>query len=159
MQDKHAGLASMEEATHIFGYRLVSLARRWRRFVDMRLAEAGLTDATWVPLMHLYRNGDGISQKELASRAGLDKSTLVRLLDLLVEKSLLERRVDTEDRRARLIYLTDAGRRQVDEINTLVVATECEALGGLDESTVLQMLNYFESIETRLDLALENPQQ
>lgn len=157
MHDEYSALPVQEGAADVFGYRLVSLARKWRRFVDKRLAEAGLSDATWVPLMHLYRNGDGISQKELASRVGLDKSTLVRLLDLLVEKSLLERRVNAEDRRGRLIYLTEAGRHQVDEINTLVVATECEALGNLDESALLQMLNYFESIEARLELAQENP--
>lgn len=146
----------MATPAHIFGYRLTSLARRWRRFLDERLAEAGLTDATWVPLMHLYRHGDGISQKELASRAGLDKSTLVRLIDLLVEKSLVERRVDAGDRRTRRIYLTEIGRREVEAINTLVLRTEAVALGDLDDRALAQMLACFESIEARLDAAMES---
>ncbi|WP_432695547.1 MarR family winged helix-turn-helix transcriptional regulator [Marinobacterium sp. YM272] len=155
MNDDNHASGALDEPAAVFGYRLVSLARHWRRFVDLRLAEAGLSDATWIPLMHLYRSGDGISQKELASRAGLDKSTLVRLIDLLVEKSLLERRVDAEDRRARRIYLTALGRAQVETINALLQRTENEALGNLDREALVQMLNYFETIETRLNQALE----
>ncbi|MGG2362798.1 MarR family transcriptional regulator, partial [Salmonella enterica] len=50
-----------------FGLEFALLARRWRRTLDFRLAEAGLTDATWAPLVHLHESGDGISQKALAA--------------------------------------------------------------------------------------------
>ncbi|MBV1788045.1 MarR family transcriptional regulator [Marinobacterium sp. D7] len=133
-----------------FGYRFVTLARRWRRFIDIRLAEAGLTDATWVPLMHLEESGDGISQKLLAERAGLDTSTLVRLIDILERKGLLERRTDLEDRRARKLYLTPSGRKQVGAIRKTLEAAEAEALGDLDDAQLEQMLSWIELIEGRL---------
>ncbi|HEY0276378.1 MAG TPA: MarR family winged helix-turn-helix transcriptional regulator, partial [Paenirhodobacter sp.] len=58
-----------------FGYRFVSLARGWRRVIDLKLAESGLTDSDWAPLMYLRHAGDGITQSELGARAGVDSST------------------------------------------------------------------------------------
>ncbi|MBR9883435.1 MAG: MarR family transcriptional regulator [Oceanospirillales bacterium] len=133
-----------------FGYRFVTLSRRWRRFVDMRLAEAGLTDATWVPLMHLAQSGDGVSQKLLAERAGIDTSTLVRLIDILAKKGLLERREDPEDRRARKIYLTTAGKAQIDAIRATLETAEAEALGDLSDVELEKMMEWIEVIEQRL---------
>ena len=45
-----------------FGIRFSLLARRWRRALDAHLVAAGLTDATWVPLVHLEETGGGLTQ-------------------------------------------------------------------------------------------------
>ena len=88
---------------------MVTLTRQWRRLVEEQLAASGLTDATWTPLIHLRAWGDGVTQKELAERVGLDSSSLVRLLDILEGKSLVERRADSADRRSKRIFLTTEG--------------------------------------------------
>ncbi|WP_410859550.1 MarR family winged helix-turn-helix transcriptional regulator, partial [Paraburkholderia sp. SIMBA_054] len=56
-----------------------------------------MTDATWVPLVHLHQTGGGLTQKELAALVGIDGSSLVRLLDILCRQGLAERRVDERD--------------------------------------------------------------
>src|SRR5690625_4450033 len=99
-----------------FGVAFSLLARRWRRTLDAQLAKAGLSDATWVPLIHLQEAGDGITQKALAERVGVDASSLVRVLDILSRQGLIERRAAEHDGRARLVHLTAAGRKRVDEI-------------------------------------------
>lgn len=38
-----------------FGMLLVGVARRWRSALDASLAEVGLSDATWGPLVHIGR--------------------------------------------------------------------------------------------------------
>ena len=48
-------------------------------------------------------------QKELATALGIEGPSLVRLLDNLERRGLIERREDESDRRARGIYLTPAG--------------------------------------------------
>jgi MarR family transcriptional regulator for hemolysin len=88
------------------GFLMVTLTRQWRRFVEEQLAASGLTDATWTPLLHLRAWGDGVTQKELAERVGLDGSSLVRLLDILEGKGWVERRADAADRRSKRIFLT-----------------------------------------------------
>jgi len=107
-----------------FGFRFVTLARVWRRAVDLELVASGLTDATWTPLIHLSESGDAITQKELARRVGIDGSTLVRLVDLLSEAGLVERKPDPADRRAKRVVLTEAGHAEVSRIRARIAEAE-----------------------------------
>jgi MarR family transcriptional regulator for hemolysin len=92
-----------------FGFNVARLARRLRQAVDAELQVFGLTEATWRPLAYVGRLGGGVRQKELATALGIEGPSLVRLLDSLERRGLIERREDESDRRARGIYLTDAG--------------------------------------------------
>src|SRR5205814_5441759 len=78
--------------------------------VDAELRVLGLTEATWRPLVYVRRLGDGVRQKELATALSIEGPSLVRLLDNLERRGLIERREDETDRRARGIHLTRAGR-------------------------------------------------
>lgn len=137
-----------------FGFLFVSLARRWRRAIDHELAAVGLTDATWTPLIHLSEGGDGISQTELAMRVGLDASSLVRLLDLLEARGLVERQVDPTDRRARRIVLTPAGEAEVTCILGKLHAVEAELLADLGDAELTTMLEGFARIDARAERLL-----
>ena len=133
-----------------FGMRFALLARSWRRFLDRHIAAAGLSDATWVPLVHLQETGGGITQKELANLVGIDTSSLVRLIDILSRQGLVERRVDTKDARARLIFLTADGEERVGEIQQELCRVEEELLADLADKDLEEMLAKFSKIETRL---------
>ena len=126
------------------------LARRWRRAIDSRLAAAGLTDATWVPLVHLHETGGGITQKALAQRVGVDGSSLVRVLDILCRQGLVERRADASDGRARLIHLTATGQHRVAQILRELAAAEQPLLAGLSDAALAAMLDGFDRIEARM---------
>jgi MarR family transcriptional regulator for hemolysin len=132
------------------GIRLVGLARRWRQALDSRLSAVGLTDATWAPLMHLHELGSGISQSDLAAAVGLDGSSLVRLLDILVERALIERRPHAVDRRVKVVHLTPAGRRTVASIRKRLHAIESELLADVDAQDAQVVLRVFERIEVRI---------
>ncbi|MGO4392336.1 MarR family winged helix-turn-helix transcriptional regulator [Variovorax sp. M-6] len=138
------------ELQHRIGIRLVGLARRWRQALDARLSSAGLSDATWAPLIHLHELGGGISQSELAAAVGLDGSSLVRLLDILVEQALIERRPHAVDRRVKLVHLTAAGRRTVASIRKRLRIIESELLADVDDHEAEAMLRAFEKIEARI---------
>ncbi|HEY9550269.1 MAG TPA: MarR family transcriptional regulator [Kiloniellaceae bacterium] len=137
-----------------FGLRFSLLACRWRQALDAHLAAAGLSDATWIPLVHLHETGGGITQKQLAALAGIDGSSLVRLLDILCRQGLVERRADPTDGRARLVHLTAAGVRRVAEIRQTLTRGEADMLADLSDADVVVMLRHFERIEQRL-LALQ----
>jgi MarR family transcriptional regulator for hemolysin len=101
----------MTDAEHIdFGFRVARIARRLRQAVDAELRALGLTEATWRPLVYVRRLGDGVRQKELATALSIEGPSLVRLLDNLERRGLIERREDETDRRARGIFLTRSGR-------------------------------------------------
>jgi len=133
-----------------FGICFSLLARRWRRALDAHLAAAGLTATSWVPLIHLEETGGGITQKELALLVGVDGSSLVRVLDMLVREGLIERRRDENDGRARLIYLTAQGRRRVIEIRDELTRGEAQMLADLSDAEIETMLDCFTRIDRRL---------
>src|SRR5712691_9467372 len=93
-----------------FGFRVARVSRRLRQAVDAELRTFGLTEATWRPLAYVGRLGGGVRQKELATALSIEGPSLVRLLDNLERRGLIERREDETDRRARGIHLTRAGR-------------------------------------------------
>ena len=133
-----------------FGIRFSLLARRWRRVLDAHLAQAGLTDATWVPLVHLKESGGGITQKELAARVGVGGSTLVRVIDILSRQGLVERRRDETDGGARVIRLTEDGERRVAEIRRELAKGEEAMLADLSDEEVAAMLAQLDRIEARI---------
>lgn len=133
-----------------FGIRFSLLARRWRRVIDAELAKAGLSDATWVPLVHLQQTGGGLTQKELAALVGIDGSSLVRVLDILEREGVIERRRGEADARARLIYLTPAGKERVQQILKALRQVENQMLTDLSDADIGALLEGFEAIEQRI---------
>jgi MarR family transcriptional regulator for hemolysin len=71
------------------------------------------------------------TQKDLAERIGLDKTTMVVTVDELERKGLAERRPSSEDRRARVISVTRAGERKVREGQAIVDRIQGDVLESL----------------------------
>src|SRR3982075_364273 len=104
---------------------LVDSSRLLRNYIDNRAKMRGTTRAQWIVLFRL-RQQEGLSQVDLADVLELQPISLVRLLDRLVEHGLLERRPDPRDRRANKLFLTKAGRRLVNDLDSLrdTIATD-----------------------------------
>lgn len=129
-----------------FGFRFVGVARAWRRRLDASLTAIGFADAAWVPLIHLAEGG-GVTQRDLAARCGLDDSSLVRLIDSLDARGLVERRAKPGDRRAKCVHLTEAGARAVETIRPALLAAEREMLAGTGLDEIERALALFDRIE------------
>jgi MarR family transcriptional regulator, transcriptional regulator for hemolysin len=93
-----------------FGFRVARIAKRLRQAVDSELGAYGLTEATWRPLAYVGRLGEGVRERELAAALGIEGPSLVRLLDSLERRGMIERREQKGDRRVRGINLTPPGR-------------------------------------------------
>lgn len=138
------------EPKRAFGMRFAMLARRWRQSLEASLAEAGLTDATWAPMVHLHETGGGLTQKQLAARLGIDASTLVRLLDILERQDLIVRRPDEHDGRARKVSLSPAGKDRVRHIRDLLWKQESLMLADLSDDQIVAIMQGFEAIDRRM---------
>lgn len=133
------------------GVQLAQLGRRWRRVLDEELSGYGLTDATWRPLFHLGRLGDGIRQTELAEALGIQGPSLVRLLDNLERDGLIVRREDRGDRRAKSLLMTDTGRRAYEKVQAVTEQVADRLLAGADAEDLAAVARLF----AHLDAALE----
>lgn len=73
----------------------------------------------------------GIDQASLAATISFDRATIGGVVDRLEQKGLVERTVSPDDRRARLLHLTAAGRRQLAALRPVVEALQAEILAPL----------------------------
>jgi MarR family transcriptional regulator for hemolysin len=143
-------------ARHIdFGFRVARISRRLRQAVDAELRTFGLTEATWRPLAYVGRLGGGVRQKELATALSIEGPTLVRLLDNLERRGLIERREDETDRRARGIYLTRAGRELAVRVAKVGSEVQTRALAKVTAADLETCQRVLDQIERELDLRLD----
>jgi len=128
---------------------LVESSRILRNYIDQRAKERGTTRAQWIVLFRL-RTQEGLSQVDLAEVLELQPISLVRLLDRLVEQGLLERRHDPRDRRANQLFLTDAGRRLVDDLDSLRDAIAADVLHDIPDEAISVSLKTLRDIKDRI---------
>jgi DNA-binding MarR family transcriptional regulator len=69
---------------------------------------------------------------ELADALRLDKSTTSRVVDALVRKNYVDKRVDAKDARAISLSVTRTGRALYQRINRELINQQAELLRGLD---------------------------
>src|SRR5215216_6880655 len=110
--------------------------RLWRA-THTRTAEAlgsvGLTPALFA-LLNVVGARAGAIQQQLGSALGVDRSTMVSLIDQLETAGLARRRPSATDRRAREIAITPKGRRLLQRARGLISEVEDEVLAGLSST-------------------------
>lgn len=101
------------------GWMMHKLKSSITRQVGLRLQDAGLTHAQWVPLMML-RHGGACSTAQLVRELDVDAGAFTRLLDRLEAKGLVQRERSEQDRRVVLLALSEEGVRLTTELQTVL---------------------------------------
>ncbi len=140
-----------------FGSLVSRAARQWRRAADVGLKPFDLTDATWLPLVHIARAAEPPRQKDLAASMSVDGSSVVRLLDNLEAAGLIRRREGEHDRRAKIITLTARGRSIADKVETVARKIRGDALAGLSERDIETTVRVLQHVCRALDTNDEAP--
>jgi MarR family transcriptional regulator for hemolysin len=78
--------------------------------------EFGITFSQWKIIITLVNNDDGLSQKEIAEKLGLEGPTLIPIIDKLEKDGFVIRKVDNNDRRNNRIFLTEKTISSLDSI-------------------------------------------
>jgi len=138
-----------------FASLIALVGRQWRRAVDRRLQPLGLTEATWLPLIHLSRVPTPPRQKDLAASLVLDSSSVVRLLDALSTGGFIERREESADRRAKVISLTARGLAIVDQAEAASRDVRDTALAGLSDNEIAIAAEVLQRIQHNLAMLPE----
>jgi DNA-binding MarR family transcriptional regulator len=125
------------------GFLLHEVARLMRKRFEQKARHSGLTRSQWQAIDYLSKH-EGIHQAALAELLEIEPITLVRILDRLADRGLVERRQHKTDRRIWLLYLKDAARPILAEMQPVAEATRAEALGGVspeNRDSLIQTLN------------------
>ncbi|WP_305822311.1 MarR family winged helix-turn-helix transcriptional regulator [Massilia brevitalea] len=101
---------------------LTHASRAYKAMADKVASQYSLSQATALPVLILGRLGqDGVRPGVLADALGLEASSLVRVIDLLIENGLVQRHEDPQDRRAKLLQLTADGQTRAAQMEEALI--------------------------------------
>ena len=128
-------------------FKIDTTIKKIRNVLQKRFNEAGfdLTVDQWVLIDHVARN-EGISQNTLAELTTKDAPTVTRILDLLVKKDLVERRMSEEDRRKFNIHLKPEGQKTFETVLPVVKEIRRQGWGQLSEEDYGHFVRIMDSI-------------
>jgi MarR family transcriptional regulator, transcriptional regulator for hemolysin len=114
---------------------------------------AALTELGISPRAHCVLSkamGGELTQSQLAGLVGLDKTTMVVTIDELERAGLAERRLSSADRRARIIWVSPAGKRLVARGHEIVERVYEDVLGALPADERDRFLEALSVVSDRL---------
>ena len=120
----------------VFGRLSEAAERVMREHMNPLFAEAGLQSGEFDVLATLRRSGEPymLSPTRLYEATMISSGGMTDRLDRLERAGLVERRPDPKDRRGKLIALTEAGRRVIDDTIGRHVANEERLLSALTQA-------------------------
>ena len=89
------------------------------------------------------------SQQQVAERIGIDRTTMVAMLDTLEAKGLVSRRPGTEDRRRNVVELTPAGHDILSRAVAASDTAEAELLASLSPEEATQLRDLLARVVAR----------
>jgi len=104
------------------------------------VAQYGITSSQGYTLLALPEKGT-LSMNELSKAMGVDNSTMTRMVDQLVDKALVCRKLDEKDRRQVRIGLTAQGQEIRGHLEQALQSLYKEALGGIGEDERLTIIH------------------
>jgi DNA-binding MarR family transcriptional regulator len=110
----------------------------WRTYVGI-IGEQKLRPGLF-SLLVLAHSNPGICQIELGTHLGVDKASMVALLDQLERAGLIERRRSTRDRRRQGIFLTVPGARELEGLMHKVRQLERQMANRFTKAELEQFL-------------------
>ncbi|MCH6264400.1 MULTISPECIES: MarR family winged helix-turn-helix transcriptional regulator [Neobacillus] len=99
----------MEKADICVHFLLGKALQKVNQVSKSKLSPYGVTPVQYALLRQLWRK-DGQFSFELAERLLLDSATITGIIDRLEQNGFIDRRVDPNDRRNKLVFLTEKGR-------------------------------------------------
>lgn len=136
----------MMTALYLVGRAGRLLARRG----DRRFGEMGLAFAQ-VPVLGSLRNGEALSQAELAKLVQIEQPTMAALLGRMERDGLIERTPDPDDKRISQVSLSAAARDRMPQVRAALVAASKEALAGFDATEIATLTAMLERVVANLE--------
>lgn len=121
----------------------IGLAHRgFIRLYEGRLRALGFAVAQ-IPVLAALKHCAGLPQAELVRIARVEQSSMAQLLGRMERDGMIQRVADPQDKRSRLITLTESARARLPAARAIMEQGTAQALAGFsaeDEATLLALL-------------------
>jgi len=136
---------SVSQLGHHLGY--------WLRFVSNHVSYAfkrkveakGVTVAEWALMRQMFQAGP-VNPSQLADHLGMTRGAISKLVERLLEKSLVARTSVGKDRRYQSVSLTAKGRKLVPILARLADDNDAEMFGHLTAGTHAELVGLLKGI-------------
>jgi DNA-binding MarR family transcriptional regulator len=112
------------------GYLLRVVSNAVSQNFARKMAGEGVTVAEWVFLRSIY-DADAIAPSSLARKMGMTKGAISKLADRLIDKRLVERTENPNDKRGHALSLSVAGRQKVPILAALADSNDAAFFSAL----------------------------
>lgn len=114
-------------------WRLIGITgQAMRSYADQRLKSYDLT-VEQLQVMKQADLHDGLPQRDLSLLTGKSPANMTRILDRLERKNRIVRKLNPDDRRSILVFLTKEGKNLKDEVINLFEGLRTELVKGIDQ--------------------------
>ncbi|MGN6773925.1 MarR family winged helix-turn-helix transcriptional regulator [Rhizobium sp.] len=128
---------------------LTQAARSMRTVMTRSLTASGLYAGQDGVILALAAS-DGLPAGTLAQKLGVKAPTMTRTIGRMEAQGFVERRPDADDARLTKVYLTEAGRNSVGEIESSAASCDELATRGFSEKDIRSLVRLLKTIEHNL---------
>jgi MarR family transcriptional regulator, transcriptional regulator for hemolysin len=137
------------------GFIINRTARAFVKALDLELREkVGVTVGQWKVIVMLVKQ-NGLTQKEIADRLGLEGPTLIPIIDKMEKEGLVVRRVDSADRRNNRIYRTDKADALWNRMVECATKVRQISVKDISEENISSMRNVLDNIWQNLRIEFD----
>lgn len=134
------------------GYLLNTSARLIKRTLDIQLNTYDITSSQWAVLSVLSVK-DNLSQAEVADKLNSDRATCGTIIDKLVSKKLVEKKLSPSDRRSYRVKLLPKAKKIISDISAKANSVNDLAVTGLSVSEIQVLVKCLNTIMKNLNEA------
>jgi MarR family transcriptional regulator, transcriptional regulator for hemolysin len=122
----------MEKLDEVLFYTLEKSIKVYRKFAQNQILKNGydITIDQWLVLKTLQEN-QHLSQNQIAELVFKDFASITRIIELLVKKNYIQRKINTNDRRKFELEITAEGNQMIENIYPIVIENRKQALTDL----------------------------
>jgi MarR family transcriptional regulator for hemolysin len=130
---------------HRPGHLINRSSRLLMRWGDSRVQPLGFAVAQ-MPVLYMLKDGNSMTQKDLAARAKIEQPTMAQLLGRMERDGLIRRSVNPEDKRSALVSLTPRAIKKLPQVEG-----NNEALRGFSEKEIETLCKLLRRVVLNLD--------
>lgn len=141
------------EPSEALGYLVKHAYRRLSALSKAALEPVGI-DVRELGVLTVLAGRQPLSQQEVAAKLGVDRTTMVAVIDALEAHGIVTREPDPADRRRNIVRLTAAGHARYRDADAARIAAEAEFLAPLSRPQAEQFRRALSSLLTPDDVTL-----
>ncbi len=140
----------MMDLTNYLGFSFRVALKKIEKSLNVRLEEFGVSIPQSFILYSLLEE-DGSTLKEIGNKTLIDSSSMTVLVDKLEKEDLVERRLDSQDRRAIRVFITEKGRQVAENVYKIGIEFNSHLYDLLGEGNQKEFVHGMNNIINGLD--------